>query len=260
MNNAVGNKLGKIWQSRFSEGVSLGGRVPKKYLEDFISALFCPGPFYYYIFNFNKMDFDYLHPSITNVLGLPANGTTYKDIAALIHPDDVEFVTACELFAGDFLFNHIDDAQRFNYKVSYTVRFKSPSGEYINILHQAIFIPTDIPGQTTHVFGVHTNVSGFLEASNHKISFIGLNGAPSHLGMEVPRNILVEKTPSPRLFSEREMDVIRLIAQGNTSKDVAGLLNISFHTVRTHRKNILSKSKCNSSAELISFCLLNNYI
>ena len=260
MNNAVGNKLGKIWQSRFAEAASLGGAVPKKYVQDFISALFCPGPFYYYIFNFNKMDFDYLHPSIKEVLGLPAEGTTYKDIAGLIHPDDVEFVTACELFAGDFLFNKIEESRRFDYKVSYTVRFKSASGTYINILHQAIFIPTNKPGQTTHVFGVHTNVSGFVDTSNHKISFIGLNGAPSHLGMEVPRNMMMEESPSPRLFSEREMDVIRLIAQGNTSKIVADLLNISFHTVRTHRRNILNKSKCNSSAELISFCLSNNYI
>lgn len=60
--------------------------------------------------------------------------------------------------------------------------------------------------------------------------------------------------------TNREMEVIHLIADGYTTKEIAKALSISFETVQTHRKNVLSKFKVNSSAELISMAHCNKWL
>ena len=54
-------------------------------------------------------------------------------------------------------------------------------------------------------------------------------------------------------LTEREMDVINLIRQGNSSKDISLKLNISIKTVEVHRHNILKKLKLKNAASLIHF-------
>lgn len=57
-------------------------------------------------------------------------------------------------------------------------------------------------------------------------------------------------TPNLAL-SSREMDVIRLLAAGLTSAEIARQLNVSVETVITHRKKLLEKTKTRNVAELI---------
>jgi DNA-binding CsgD family transcriptional regulator len=59
------------------------------------------------------------------------------------------------------------------------------------------------------------------------------------------------------LFSDREKEIIRYLGMGHTSRQIAGLLNISNDTVRTHRKNILAKAGINNTASLIKYALMN---
>ena len=54
-------------------------------------------------------------------------------------------------------------------------------------------------------------------------------------------------------ISERELDVVRLIAEGLNSEEIAKKLFLSEHTIKTHRKNILEKLNLNNTAELVSF-------
>jgi DNA-binding CsgD family transcriptional regulator len=54
-------------------------------------------------------------------------------------------------------------------------------------------------------------------------------------------------------LTAREIEIVNLIAQGNTNKQIANKLFISLNTVQTHRKSILRKTKCNGTAELTNF-------
>ena len=53
-------------------------------------------------------------------------------------------------------------------------------------------------------------------------------------------------------LSPREMEIIRLIKEGNATKQIASLLELSVYTVETHRKNINRKLDVQSTAELIA--------
>lgn len=61
-------------------------------------------------------------------------------------------------------------------------------------------------------------------------------------------------------LSERERDVLILVAKGRTNKEIADELNISIHTVMSHRKNITHKTGIKSVAGLTVYALLNNLL
>jgi DNA-binding NarL/FixJ family response regulator len=52
-------------------------------------------------------------------------------------------------------------------------------------------------------------------------------------------------------LTSRERQVYQLLAEGNTNKDIANRLNLSLHTVETHRWHIMEKLDLHSSAELV---------
>jgi two-component system, NarL family, response regulator NreC len=56
-------------------------------------------------------------------------------------------------------------------------------------------------------------------------------------------------------LSEREREVFQLIAEGNSNKDIAGLLNISPGTVETHRARIMEKLDVHSVAEIVLYAV-----
>lgn len=61
-------------------------------------------------------------------------------------------------------------------------------------------------------------------------------------------------------ISDRERDVLRLIAKGLFNKEISDQLFISIHTVITHRKNIAHKLGIKSASGLTVYAILNNLI
>lgn len=61
-------------------------------------------------------------------------------------------------------------------------------------------------------------------------------------------------------ISDREMEIIKLIAEGLSNKEVADKLFLSTHTVTTHRKNIMNKLGVNNTAGLVLFAVRENLI
>lgn len=57
-----------------------------------------------------------------------------------------------------------------------------------------------------------------------------------------------------------EVEIVRLIAEGKTTKEIAASRHISFHTVMTHRKNIFRKLKVNNASELVMFAIRSGII
>jgi two-component system, NarL family, response regulator NreC len=62
------------------------------------------------------------------------------------------------------------------------------------------------------------------------------------------------------LLTTREREVLQLLAEGKTNKEVAQVLNLSLYTVETHRGNILQKLNLHSGAELILYAVRKGVI
>jgi two-component system, NarL family, response regulator NreC len=65
---------------------------------------------------------------------------------------------------------------------------------------------------------------------------------------------------SYELLTPREREILQLLAEGKSNKDIATLLNLSLYTVETHRRNLQDKLNLHSFAELILYAVRKGVI
>jgi DNA-binding NarL/FixJ family response regulator len=98
----------------------------------------------------------------------------------------------------------------------------------------------------------HHLVSAIEALSQHKHYFTGpisevlfaryLDGTPAH-------------DPSGGELTAREREIVQLLAEGKSNKQVAATLGISVKTVETHRASIMRKLRCESFADLVRYAV-----
>src|SRR5215467_6480143 len=74
-----------------------------------------------------------------------------------------------------------------------------------------------------------------------------------HRGPELERPLKDRLTP-------REREVVQLLAEGKTSKEVASVLNLSVKTAETHRTNVMRKLNLHSVADLVRYAVRNRIV
>lgn len=93
-------------------------------------------------------------------------------------------------------------------------------------------------------------------------AILEVNSGNKYICDEIKNNIselVLEENkdlPNVNALTEREIQIINLIKEGLSSKEIASQLNISLKTVEVHRHNILKKLKLKNSASLVNF--INN--
>lgn len=70
----------------------------------------------------------------------------------------------------------------------------------------------------------------------------------------------INNNDNSSLLSNREKQVIRLIAEGHTSETASKVLGISYHTLRKHRENVRRKLGLTTVAELSSYAVRNQIL
>jgi DNA-binding NarL/FixJ family response regulator len=147
------------------------------------------------------------------------------------------------------------------YKTSYNFRFRTASGNYKLYNHQALVLTVDENGNFIKSLNIHTEISHLASKNNYLLSLIGLSGEPSFLRMQVlGYDDLTPLNSVGNVFSRRELDIIRLMAEGMDTREIAEKLHISMDTVKTHRKNINRKSGCRNSNELVAKSLSEGWV
>jgi DNA-binding NarL/FixJ family response regulator len=73
-----------------------------------------------------------------------------------------------------------------------------------------------------------------------------------------------ERPPQPQpargRLTAREREIVQLLAEGKSNKEVATALNISVKTAETHRTNIMNKLDLHSISELVRYAVRNNIV
>jgi DNA-binding NarL/FixJ family response regulator len=68
------------------------------------------------------------------------------------------------------------------------------------------------------------------------------------------------KQDSYELLTDREKELLHLLAEGKTNKEAAGLMNVSLSTVETHRTNLMQKLDLHNTAEIVLFAVRKRII
>lgn len=77
---------------------------------------------------------------------------------------------------------------------------------------------------------------------------------------DVVRRLTKPSTSWQQQLSDREREVLRLIAMGRINKEIAATLGISFNTVLTHRRNIMEKLGIRSVPALSMYAVMNGLV
>ena len=114
-------------------------------------------------------------------------------------------------------------------------------------------------------FWVYTNVKIFKKT--HDLSTFQIVGLTVDFSLSINYNKHVKQVLKEKLqesntllianVSGRELEIMRYFANGYKTKEIAEELDISFHTVNNHRKNILKKLKLRNLASMVNFAVEN---
>jgi DNA-binding CsgD family transcriptional regulator len=108
---------------------------------------------------------------------------------------------------------------------------------------------------TEQVPGKNFHFSEIIDPADHDKNII--RKFEKHLSLIYTQK---EEPDVPEGISDREKEVLRLVAVGLTNKEIADKLFISAHTVITHRKNISAKLGIKTIAGLTMYALINHLI
>lgn len=250
----------QFWESKYLSK----DRVENNFnLEPFLHGLFSafsPGHSYHYVANFKTMQLRFVSESVLDFTGRPNDEVTFQDIISTAHPEQVEMVQRKEQVIYDFYFNYLPKDQVNRYKLVYVYKMIDPEGNTRVMLHQAMPLNVDSNGNLENALSVHTDVSYLRLQPDHSISFFSLDGRSSfvninsELGKFDPES--AHKEGLQESLTPREKEVVALLAKGHSSKEISGQLHVSVHTVNKHRKNILAKTQCTNTSELVGQCIM----
>ncbi|MEO9892595.1 LuxR C-terminal-related transcriptional regulator [Aurantibacter sp.] len=211
-----------------------------------------------YILVQNTVDqkYEYICENYEKLLGYKKSDVVENGMSfhfSKIHPEDVPIWLKILDDLMIHTMNKVEKKDRVNCVYSWNYRLKNSKNKYVNIqVHQT---PLYFDKKGKPILGYSQNV---ILGNVKKQPMVGVC---KKLNANDEYETLFYKNYSESLLidclTNREFDVVRLLAKGHSTKEISTRLNISIHTTATHRKNILSKLKFNSSSEIINYCNQN---
>ena len=224
-----------------------------------IASLFSAGLYYYYILNFATIKMEFVNNGVKDVLGIEPGNFSLDKILQLMHPEDISKLHEKEDTVKQFLLHELPTEDMTSYKVVYLFRLRDSNGSYKTILQQSQVLTVSEGGKIEQVIGIHTDVTHLNIPIDQKISFIS-NTKPSYTSIKAGLPINLQRTNYEDIFTSREIEVIHKLSEGKNFKEIADALFVSPHTINTHKKNILNKSGCSNTAELMTKCIREGVI
>lgn len=202
-----------------------------------------------YVLDFKERTAIY-QKGVTELLGYTPEEFTFDLVISTYHPNDYEIVTRLIQATLRFASEH-NVSKDVGFFLTYRIRRKD--GSYIKVLRQSNVYETDPNGKIISNISMLTDIS-FIDTSE-KVQW--KFDAPGLDKKEFNKYITYQYAD---FFSERELNVLQLLKNGVTSAAIAKQLNISKHTVDGHRRNMLRKSNCTNTIDLINFSKNNGII
>jgi len=217
----------------------------------------------FYAGDYSQGKYLYIDPSCQTVLGykvehIAREGPVY--FTSLWHPADFKIYSE-KIFPETIKFlkaQHPGERLKFSSSINY--RIKARNGKYLTVLQRSTYFLHPDTGQPLAVVGFIIDITHYKEDSKviHTIEKIDRNF--SVLSREPVYKAVYYPEMESAVLSKREMEVLQLIYQGLSSKVIAEKLFLSIYTINNHRKNILLKTNCRNSSELLNHAIRNGLV
>ncbi|MEX2591516.1 MAG: helix-turn-helix transcriptional regulator [Anditalea sp.] len=223
-----------------------------------VNGLWTVGRWFSFVANSHTRELEFVAGDSKAVIGYSHEEMIKENaqfVANSIFKDDYRFVTQVIHLTMKYV-NELPKNQRPYVYVVFYVRSVRKDGKVFTIQNQNIplvFDEKNIP----YVFAnIITDISHIYPTNiPHAVIINKFSNQQYHLDLNN-----LQLAPHRSKFTYRELDVLKLLIRGFTSRKIAEILAISYETARTHRKNILNKANTNNTGQLINYVLLNKVV
>jgi DNA-binding CsgD family transcriptional regulator len=247
-------EIKKIW-AKIADHNLVDQKSTEPILYNKLLSVFNVGDYYYYLLDLPRGIFESVSPEMHKLLGYSITDFTIPFMINKIHPEDISWFLDFESTAVNFL-QSLPVNKILKYKIRYDYRLQKADGNYIRILQQVVTLLHSDVGEIIKVLGVHTDITHIKLEGKPVLSFIGLDGEPSYIDVKV-KNVF---SPSEEFLTSREKEILSFLITGKSSSQISKVLFLSKSTVDTHRRNMLRKTNCKNTGELIATAIKSGFI
>ncbi len=170
-----------------------------------------------------------------NMINIPPDELSLFHFFDITHPDDLHRLS----WGRAKLIKMAQDLylkQQGCELLSTNFRMRNAEGKYSNILIQCYLFYVSSPNKTVFILKLHTNIDWYRNIKN---------GFHYYYGNDLSKFRFpdAELLSLGYVFSNREFEILKHVHMGLSSEEIAQKLFLSVHTVNTHRRNILAKTR-----------------
>ncbi|NME67434.1 LuxR C-terminal-related transcriptional regulator [Flammeovirga aprica] len=210
---------------------------------------------FHYIFDCNKLRFEYLSPSFTEETGYAIDEALYNSNFSLTPIEDYGPIvkTLGELLTY-FVINYREHINQYTTFYYYPLLHKN--GNVYPCLVQVRILDFNEDGSAKNVLAYNQIIHKKYDKNKaFNMSFISHDHSlPSFYQVDslesLKQGILI------RNLSKREIEILKLVSEGYSNNSISSMLNISIHTISTHKKNIISKTNTSNIMVAIQKAIL----
>jgi DNA-binding CsgD family transcriptional regulator len=210
---------------------------------------------FFIICNYTNGLYEFVSENIKDFLGFDLRGYSPVDatkfITSIIHENHIKFMI--NLLLPVVLKYFKENATMLtgtDYRYTCCAKLKNVYDKYEWYLIDTAIVQVNESGFPVTTLITCTNIHHFKKDNCVYYNIVKKN-------QDGVYEVMLEGTENNELdqykLTPREIQIINLISRGFTNKQIGEELSIAVHTVQTHRKNILRKTKCQGTAELTNF-------
>jgi PAS domain S-box-containing protein len=175
-------------------------------------------------------------------------------VESLIHPEDAAKVWELVKRAEKLLLAQPYE-KRGLYQFNCDFRLRRANGQYIRVLQQNTILHTDPKGNILYIIGSYTDITHWKKSDVITASLFSIEENISHVFTSAHEILQLQE-----VLTQREKEILCLVAKGYSSKQIAQHLCLSYYTVTKHRQNIIQKTRCKNTGDLVHFAINNGII
>ena len=220
--------------------------TPNPHFERFLAA----SGTYLHITDYRTGRFRYVSPGVIRLLGYDPQRWRFEGPQAVLratHPADRGFVREAWQQCQRVL-REVASERRPDLTFTFATRMLRRDGSEILLSHCLTFPEVDATGRPRLGVTTLSDVS-HLQPPARGLLHVSLSEAG---GQRNFRTLRLGDLPRAD-FSRREEEVLQLVSEGLSSREIGARLHITYHTVCTHRKNLLRKAGVTRTVDLLRF-------
>jgi len=151
-----------------------------------------------------------------------------------------------------------DDHNKYIFETNYRVHGKK--GDFFSVLQKGSYITDAVTKLPLYGFGICINITAFKKDTSMVQVISRYNDNNRKSNYEHISTDYYYPDEEANLLTARETEILKWIAEGLSSKQIADKFKLSHNTIMNHRKNMLRKVNAKNVAELIKYSITNNLI